>query len=105
MFVVVQVNTLEMGGVILTTGAALFCVITCEAVAVQPFAAVTVTVYVPAAVAFNVEFVPRTAVPLDQEYVPPPVAVRTILGVVHVTTVVVGVVMTAVGAVVFCVMV
>jgi len=80
-------------------------VITCEADAVQPFAAVTVTVYVPAAVTLSVEFVPTIAVPLDQEYVPPPVAESEILGVVHVTTVVVGAVITADGLVVFCVIV
>jgi hypothetical protein len=65
--VVVQVRTVVVGGVILVVGALLFCVIICAAVAVHPFAAVTVTVYVPADVTLNVAFVPTTAVPLDQE--------------------------------------
>jgi hypothetical protein len=65
--VVVHVSTVEIGAVIVNAGAVLFCVIVCEAVAVQPFAAITVTVYVPAMVAFNAALVPTTAVPLDQE--------------------------------------
>ena len=103
--VVVQVRTLEEGGVMVSKGAVLFCVITCDAVAVHPFAAVTVTVYVPGVVTFNVAFVPTIAVPLDQEYVPPPVAVKVIDGVVHVNTVVVRELMAATGAVIFCVIV
>jgi hypothetical protein len=103
MLVVVHVNTLETGGVIVTDGAVLFCVIVCVAVAVHPFVAVTVTVYVPEVVTFNVAFVPSTAVPLDQEYVPPPVAVNEIVGVVQFTTVVLGAVIAAVGTVILCV--
>jgi hypothetical protein len=65
--VVVHVSTLEMGGVMYTIGTALFCVITCDAVAVQPFDAVTVTVYVPGLVIFIEAFVPTIAEPFDQE--------------------------------------
>jgi hypothetical protein len=65
--VVVQVSTVEFGAVIVNAGAVLFCVITCDAVAVQPFAAKTVTVYVPGAVTFNDAFIPTIAVPFDQE--------------------------------------
>jgi hypothetical protein len=46
-------------------------------------------------------FVPTIAVPFDQEYVPPPVAVKVILVVVHVSIVVAGAVIAAVGFVVF----
>ena len=101
MLVVVHVNTLETGGVIVTDGAVLFCVIVCVAVAVHPFVAVTVTVYVPEVVTFNVAFVPSTAVPLDQEYVPPPVDVKEILVVEHVSILVFGAVICADGAVIF----
>jgi hypothetical protein len=65
--VVVHVSTVEIGAVIDSAGAVLFCVITCDAVAVQPFGAVTVTVYVPGFVMFMEAFVPTIAVPLDQE--------------------------------------
>ena len=97
MLVVVQVSTVVVGGEILTDGALLFCVITCAAVAVHPFAAVTVTVYVPELVTLNVAFVPTTEVPFDHEYVPPPVAVKEIDVVAQVNTLVVGAVMAAVG--------
>ena len=75
--------------------------ITWLAVAVHPFAAVTVTVYVAGDVTVSVGVVPTTGVPLDQEYVPPPVAVNGILVVVHVRIVVDGVFIPAVGGVVF----
>ena len=101
MLVVVQVSTVVVGGEILTDGALLFCVITCAAVAVHPFAAVTVTVYVPELVTLNVAFVPTTEVPLDHEYVPPPVAVNEILGVIQVTMVVLGAEMAVVGTAIF----
>jgi hypothetical protein len=103
--VVVHVSTLVIGGVIDNVGAVLFCVIICDAVAVHPFAAVTVTVYVPGVVTFNVAFVPTIAVPFDQEYVPPPVAVREMDGVVQVKTVVASELIVAIGAVIFCVIV
>ena len=48
MLVVVQFNTVVAGGVMLTVGSVLSCVMPILAVAVQPFAAVPVTVYVPA---------------------------------------------------------
>ena len=44
MEVLVQVNTVVVGAVIAAVGAVIFCVITSEAVAVHPFALVTVTV-------------------------------------------------------------
>ena len=75
------------------------------AVAVHPFVPVTVTVYVPGAVTTSVALVPTIVVPLDHEYVPPPVAVRVILVVVQFNTVVGGVVIAAAGAVIFCVIV
>ena len=70
-----------------------------DSVSVQPFAEVTVTVYVPA----EVTLVAAVVAPLLQEYVPPPVAVKPILVVVHERTVVVGAVIAATGAVLFCV--
>jgi hypothetical protein len=63
----VQVSTLVVGAVIEAFGTVMFCVITCDAVAVQPIEDVTVTVYVPGAVTFKVAFVPTTVVPLDHE--------------------------------------
>ena len=45
--VAVQVRTVVVGAVIAATGAVLFCVIVMDSVSVHPFAAVTVTVYVP----------------------------------------------------------
>jgi hypothetical protein len=42
--VVEHVSSVDIGAVIVNGGAVLFCVIVCVAVAVQPFAAVTVTV-------------------------------------------------------------
>ena len=66
-------------------------------VSVQPFAAVTVTVYVPGALTE----VPAVVAPLLQAYVPPPVAVKLILVVEQVNSVVEGGVIPAVGATVF----
>jgi hypothetical protein len=54
-------------------------------------------VYAPGLVTTSVAFVPTTVVPLDQEYVPPPVAVKVMDGVAHVKIVVVGAVMAALG--------
>ena len=71
----------------------------------HPFKEVTVTVYVPGEVTFSKAFVPTTVVPFDQEYVPPPVAVKLILVVVHVRILVLGVVIAAVGNELFCVIV
>ena len=67
MEVVVQVKTEVVGAVMAAAGTAVLCVMICEAVAVHPLAAVTVTVYVPGVVTASVAFVPTTAVPFDQE--------------------------------------
>jgi hypothetical protein len=99
--VAVHVRTVVVGAVIAATGEVIFCVIVIDSVSVQPFAAVTVTVYVPGAVTL----VAAVVAPLLQEYVPPPVAVKPILVAVHVRTVVVGVVIAATGEVIFCVIV
>ena len=103
--VVVHVKTDVFKGDILIIGLVIFCVKICEAVAVHPFAPVTVTVYVPGVVTDKVALVPTTAVPLDQEYVPPPVAVKEIEVVAQVKTLVVGAVIAAVGNAVLCVMI
>ena len=97
MDVVVHVNTVVSGGVIATIGTLIFCVMICDAVAAQPLADVTVTVYVPGLVTLSVALVPTTAVPFDHEYVPPPVAVKVMDGVAHVNIVVVGAVIAALG--------
>ena len=67
MEVVKQVKIFADGMVIEALGKAILCVITCDAVAVQPLEFVTVTVYVPGVVTESVAFVPTTAVPFDQE--------------------------------------
>jgi hypothetical protein len=67
MLFVVQVIIVVVGGVMATTGGAIFCVMTCAAVAVQPIDEVTVTVYVPGVVTFKVAFVPTTIRPFDHE--------------------------------------
>jgi hypothetical protein len=67
MEVVAHVNTEVLGGLITAVGTTMFCVMICTSESVQPFAAVTVTVYVPGAVTANVAAVPTTAVPFDQE--------------------------------------
>jgi len=103
--VVVQVKVVALGALIPAVGATEFCVIVDDAVAVHPLVPVTVTVYVPGVVTTSAALVPTTAVPFDQEYVPPPVAVNVILVVVHVNTVVEGVVMAAKGELIFCVIV
>jgi hypothetical protein len=103
--VVVQVSTVVAGAVIAAVGAVMFCVIVIDSVSVHPFAEVTVTVYVPAAVTFKVAELPTVVDPLLHEYVPPPVAVKLIDVVVHVSAVVAGAVIAAVGAVMFCVIV
>ena len=82
-------------------GVTMFWVITWLAVAVHPLGEVTVTVYVPAVVTVKVAVVAKTAVPLDQEYVPPPEAVNGILVVVHVSILVIGTFIPAVGGVIF----
>jgi hypothetical protein len=52
-----------------------------------------------------VAVVPTTVVPFDQEYVPPPVAVRLMLVVVHVRMLVLGGVIATTGRLMFCVMI
>ena len=74
-----------------------------DSVSVQPFAEVTVTVYVPGVVTFKVAVVVADA--LFHKYVPPPVAVSAIDVVAQVRTVVAGAVIPAVGTAVLCVMV
>jgi hypothetical protein len=103
--VVVHVNKVVVGALMPAVGTVVFCVMVCDAVAVQPFAPVTVTVYVPGVVTASVAFVPTTVVPFDQEYVPPPVAVKLMDVVVQVRTDVVKAEIAAAGADVFCVMV
>ena len=78
---VVQVNTAGFGTLVMAAGGGvIFCVIVVALVLVQPFVAeVTVTVYVPGVVTVKFAEVPTMVVPLDQEYVPPPVAVREML--------------------------
>jgi hypothetical protein len=86
--------------------AVVFCVMVTELVAVQPLLPVTVTVYVAGAETDNAAIVSTTALPSLHEYVPPPVAVKLIEVVVQFKTVVaVLLVMPAVGAVIFCVIV
>ena len=68
---------------------------------VHPLAAVTVTVYVPGALTDVVAVVALVL----HKYVPPPVAVKLMLVVEQVNSVVVGGVIPAVGATVFCVIV
>jgi len=58
-------------------------VIVIVSVSVHPLAAVTVTVYVPASDTDNTSTTLTVEVPSDQEYVPPPVAVKLIVGFVQ----------------------
>ena len=67
MEVVKQVNKVAAGELIPAAGRVTFWVIIHNALAIQPFVPVTVTVYVPGDVTTNVAAVPITAVPLDQE--------------------------------------
>jgi uncharacterized membrane protein YccC len=64
---IAHVKVEELVVVMATTGGIIFCVIACDKVAVHPFAAVTVTVYVPLLVTVNEAFVPTTTEPFDQE--------------------------------------
>ena len=63
MLVVVHVRSVVVGAVIAATGAVIVCVIVMDSVSVQPFAAVTVTVYVPA----ELTLVAAVVAPLLQE--------------------------------------
>ena len=86
--------------------AAVFCVIVTALVAVHPLLLVTVTVYVAGLVTDKAALVPTTEEPFDHEYVPPPVAVKLMEVVVQFKTVVaVLLVIPAVGAVIFRVIV
>jgi hypothetical protein len=91
---------------LVTTGAvgtAIFCVIVRLSVEVQPFAAVAVTVYVPAAVMLADAEVPKL---LLHAYAEPPVAVTLIAVLEQVNKVdPVLFVILAVGAIIFCVIV
>ena len=85
-------------------GAAISCVMMLFAVAVQPFAPVTVTVYVPGELTASVAAVPTTVVPFDQLYAVPPVAVKLIVVFVQLSILTFGeLVIFTVGIVVFCV--
>jgi hypothetical protein len=97
--VVEQSNTV-VEELIAATGIEGSAVIIVEAVAVQPFAAVTTTEYVPAVVMFLVADV----LPSFHKYVPPPVAVKVML-VVEQSKIVVGEVIEAIGNVVLDVIV
>ena len=66
----------------------------------QPLAPVTVTVYKPGDVTFNVALIPKTLIPFDHEYDPPPVAVRVIALLIHVKSVI-GALIAGVGATIF----
>ena len=74
-----------------------------DSVSAHPFAEVTVTVYVPGVLTFNVDVVLADA--SFHKYVPPPVAVSAIDVVPQVSVVVEGAVIPAVGAVMSCVIV
>lgn len=64
----VQDNIVVFGfAVMAAVGEIIFCVIVVVAVVLHPLEPVTVTVYVPGLVTFNVEDVPRMVAPLDQE--------------------------------------
>jgi hypothetical protein len=65
---------------IAAVGGVVFKVTTAVSVSVQPFAAVTVTVYVPAVV---IELEAASVEPLLHKYVPPPLAVKIVLVVVQ----------------------
>jgi hypothetical protein len=77
---VVQLKANPLSFVIATVGTVLSNVVVALAVAVQPFGLVTVTVNVPAVV-----IAPElaTAEPLLHKYVPPPLAVKVVLGIVQ----------------------
>jgi hypothetical protein len=89
MDVVVQFNSVvPVLLVIAVTGGVDVCVIVIDAVDEQPLVLVTVTVYIPGAVARYAAAVLTTLEPLDHEYVLPPVPVKLIDVTVEVNTVV-----------------
>jgi hypothetical protein len=76
--VVLHVNVVELDA--LGVGAVVFCVTLVFAVAVQPFAAVTVNTYVPGKLTDGVAVAPPLVMPgPDHAYVPPPVPVNPIV--------------------------
>lgn len=83
----------------------IFSVIVIDWLAEQPFEAVTVTVYIPALFTNRLDKEPTIEVPLDQLYVPPPVALSVIVGVVQVIIVVIGGTIETSGYATFCVIV
>ena len=95
MLVVVQVNSVALA-FILALGAVIFSVIVVEADAVHPLMLVTVTEYVPATDILLVALI----VLFSQTYKPPPLAIRFMLVVVHVISVVLDVILTD-GGVIF----
>lgn len=102
MVALVHVNVFDTFEV--TTGLTVFCVIVVLAVAVHPFAAVTITVNVPGVLIVGLAVVGLVIVPGPvQLYPPPPVPVKLAVRVVQVKVVVL--LALAVGVVVFCVMV
>jgi hypothetical protein len=64
---VAQLRMVVAGAVIAAFGEAIFCVTTCDNVLVQPFAPVTVTVYVPGIVTLTKLEALIMAEPFDQE--------------------------------------
>lgn len=107
MALLVQDNMVVFGfAVIPAVGAVMFCVIVAAAVVLHPFAPVTVTVYVPGLVTFKVAAEPRMVVPLDQEYVPPPEAVKAMEVRLQLSSLAFGALeMAAIGAAIVCVIV
>ena len=92
----------EVLPMILIVGGVIFCVIKRVANAVQPFAPVATTVYVPAAVTFCVLAVPNAPAELDHaKLTPEPPAVSVIFVVRHVKAL--GPEIVSVGAAMFCV--
>src|SRR5450759_2034325 len=80
---VVQFNARPLLLLIDAVGTVLSNVVVALAVAVHPMAPVTVTVKVPAVLTVSAADAPTTVLPSDHEYVPPPLAVSVVLGVVQ----------------------
>ena len=100
MLVVVHVSSVANGVSIPAVGAVICWVMMKLSSSVQPLVEVTVTVYVPG----SVMLVVAVLSPLFQAYILPPVAVKSILVIVHVSSVAVGVSIPAVGTVISWVM-
>lgn len=95
----------QIGAICVKVGLVLaWYVMVMSSVSVQPFAAATVTVYVPAVDTCNWAAVPTMLDPFDHEYDTPPLAVRAILVVLQSKVVVLpAFAIAAVGATMFCV--